>query len=96
MKTELKLWFSIAFVLGRDHTGLVRTWYDWNFKEHLTYKSPKPPLLNLIDVEIRMFSAALGRGRGAADRGWEPLTYPLSIDFAPLIAADGNAKSPVI
>lgn len=48
-----------------------------------------------------MFSGAVhrwscGSGRGAADRGWEPLTYPLSIDFAPLIAADGNAKSLVI
>lgn len=34
--------------------------------------------------------------RGVADRGWVPLTYPLSIDFAPLIAADGNTKSLVI
>lgn len=32
----------------------------------------------------------------AADHGWELLTYPLSIDFAPLIAADGDVKSLVI
>lgn len=32
----------------------------------------------------------------AADVAERLSRYPLSIDFCPLIAADGNAKSPVI
>lgn len=55
-------------------------------------KSPNPRRLSFIKAHVGKFAAAVRRWRC----GGEPLTYPLSIDFAPLIGADGKTKSLVI